>query len=423
MVSYMWPQDRTLIRLKRLRENHRTNSKTMTAISTFIFKVASRCNLNCTYCYEYNMGDQSWRTQPHFVSIETLRIAARRIAEHCVRHSLKAVEICFHGGEPLLAGADFFRTAASIFRETLRPHADCNFGIQTNGTLLTQELINVLKSEAIHLGLSLEGPRDVNDKSRKYGNGRGSYEDVTKSLPLLLGAEGKEIFSGILAVIDVSSDPLDVFETLASISPPSLDFLLPHGNWASPPPARTPDPSVTPYADWLIRIFDAWFSGRHWEISIRMFEEIIEHQLGGTGHLESLGLAPVTLVCVAADGSIEGVDTLKASFPGAHSLGLNIYEHSFDDALEHPTVRERQIGIKALCKKCVECRHVRTCGAGYYPHRWSPSRGFQNPSVYCPDLIKLISHIEEAVCRVLDRDSDEAVDCRRGLRTARWIAG
>ncbi len=371
-------------------------------LSSFIFKVATRCNLNCTYCYEYNMGDDSWKQQPHFTSIETIEMLVRRVREHAIEHGLDSVAFSFHGGEPLLAGVDFFRNAVGTIRDRLGPSIRCSFGVQTNGTLITEEVVRVFSEEEIYIGLSLDGPQLVNDRHRVHFDGRGSFKDVMSGLQWLLTPAGKEVFRGVLCVIDQNSDPLEIFDFLASLRPPSVDFLLPHGHWSSPPPGKEDSPDNTVYADWLITIFDSWFNGNHSEIEIRTFEEIIEYKLGGKGHLETLGLAPVSLICVAADGSIEGVDTLKSAFRGAHQLGLNIYRHSFDDALRHNMVRARQAGLEVLCEKCNNCPLVVTCGGGYFPHRWSEARGFGNPSVYCSDYTKLISHIHGRVENVLN---------------------
>src|SRR5947208_681438 len=65
----------------------------VTPLSSFILKVASRCNLDCTYCYEYNMGDHSWRGQPHFANIETLNRVAYRVQEHARQHNLQSVAL------------------------------------------------------------------------------------------------------------------------------------------------------------------------------------------------------------------------------------------------------------------------------------------------------------------------------------------
>jgi len=376
-----------------------------TPTSTFILKIASRCNLNCTYCYEYNLADHSWQTQPPVASIHTIQQTAARIAEHVIAHNVQHVSIIFHGGEPLLAGADFIKVAADTLAGSVSPHAECTFGIQTNGILLSDVVIRALAAVPVYVGLSIDGPATVHDIHRVYRNGRGSHDQVVSGSRWLLTNEGRKLFAGILAVIDVTSDPHAVFNYLASFKPPSIDFLLPHGNWTNSPPMRSLCSELTPYADWLITVFDSWFDGLHSEVRIRIFEDIIEHELGGLGSLESLGLAPVTLVCVAPDGSIEAVDTLKSTYESAHRTGLDVYNNSFDEALNHPAIRSRQLGIDGVCSQCKQCRHVTTCGAGYYPHRWNQANGFDNPSVYCPDLMKLIAHIQRVVRSALATDT------------------
>jgi len=73
-------------------------------ITMLVLKVASGCNLDCDYCYEYRMGDESWRHKPHRLSIETGALIGRRIREHCEAWGRFNFFISFHGGEPLLAG-------------------------------------------------------------------------------------------------------------------------------------------------------------------------------------------------------------------------------------------------------------------------------------------------------------------------------
>lgn len=152
----------------------------------------------------------------------------------------------------------------------------------------------------------------------------------------------------------------------------------------------------TPFADWLIPVFDEWFDLYSDLVQVRTFEEIIEHLAGGPGRLETIGLQPVSLIAVAVDGSIEGVDTLK-SIPGQQVLGLHLREHSFDDAMRHPKYTLRQSGVVALSAACQACELVTTCGGGYLPHRWSKANQFRNPSVFCADLAGLIRHIRARV--------------------------
>src|SRR5215467_9671509 len=78
-------------------------------LSQFVLKVHSRCDLACDHCYIYEAADQSWHGRPMVISDEVATQTAQRIAEHARAHTLKAVQIVLHGGEPLLAGRERLR--------------------------------------------------------------------------------------------------------------------------------------------------------------------------------------------------------------------------------------------------------------------------------------------------------------------------
>ena len=61
--------------------------------------------------------------------------------------------------------------------------------------------------------MSLDGDRSANDKHRRYANGRGSYDEVAQGNALLGSEPYARLFAGILCVIDVSTDPIGVFDT------------------------------------------------------------------------------------------------------------------------------------------------------------------------------------------------------------------
>jgi len=75
-------------------------------ISQVILKVSSRCNLNCSYCYVYNMADSSWRGRPALMSDEVFEAAIARILQQCLVTGQDRILIAFHGGEPCLIGPD-----------------------------------------------------------------------------------------------------------------------------------------------------------------------------------------------------------------------------------------------------------------------------------------------------------------------------
>lgn len=354
----------------------------------FILKVHSRCNLSCSYCYVYEMADQAWRGLPKRMSVPVARKAVERIAEHVQTHGLESVDVILHGGEPLLAGgqwlADLVRSLGAAVP------AQVNVALQTNGTLLDRPLLTTLKRLGVTVGVSLDGDAEATGRHRRFANGRNSFDAVAEGLDLLQSPEFRDCYSGILCTIDVENDPLSTYEALLKFSPPALDLLLPHANWSSPPPGEG-------YADWLISVFERWYSAPRQETRIRVFSELIQLVFGRPGEVEGLGLLPSTLIVVDTDGSVKQLDSLSSTYPGAADTGLNVMTDSLDGALEHPTTVARQIGLGALSAQCLSCPVVKICGGGLYPHRFQAGDGFLNPSVYCGDLLKLITHVRDRV--------------------------
>jgi uncharacterized protein len=172
-----------------------------------------------------------------------------------------------------------------------------------------------------------------------------------------------------------------------------VDFLLPHGNWSAPPPRRAADDPGTPYADWLIEVFDRWYGAPKQEVAVRLFQEIINLVLGGRSRTEQVGAGPVAYIVIDTDGSYQQDDSLKSTRSGEPETGLNVFDHPVDEVLRHPAVRARQQGMAALAEECQRCALVKVCGGGDHPHRFRAGSGFRNPSVYCPDLQRLIRYI------------------------------
>ena len=314
------------------------------------------------------------------------------IAQHAEHYGVRRVRVVLHGGEPLMAGAEQLDYAARVLRQSLDPSITLEIRIQTNGTLLNEELLRVMHSHHMKVGISIDGGKAYHDRHRRYANGRGSYLLTAAAINLLNTPSHKELFAGLLCTIDLRNDPLEVYAALLEFSPPVIDFLLPHGTWSSPPPGRDTSPD-TPYADWLRIIFDKWYFAERISTRIRLFEAIIYLLLGGHSTSDQVGLSPADYLVVETDGSLQQVDALKAAYPGAPETGLNVFSNTIEQALRHPAVMARQLGLAALAEKCQECSIVSVCGGGHYPHRYRRGSGFRNPSVYCPDLIRLIGYI------------------------------
>jgi radical SAM/SPASM domain FxsB family protein len=360
-------------------------------IDTFIVKVASRCNLACSYCYEFFAYDQSWRTRPSKMNVDTARQIGKRVGEHAIANDLRRVSVLLHGGEPLLVGIEQLEQLLSAMTEGVEGRTEIRLGLQTNGVLLDEGWLRLADRWQIDIGLSCDGPPDVANKFRVDHAGRGSGGGVEHALRLL---KGHSRFSGILSVIDPTSDPIRCWRYLSSWLPPMIDFLLPHRTWETPPYDLSV-PNLAPYGDWLIRVFDEWMSNGPETVSIRYFEELISRSFGGCGSLESLGEEPVTLLVVNVDGEYEGVDSLKASRPGAWITGFSVAMNPVEEVYKNALIRLRQSGGAQLATECEICRLRHTCGGGYLPHRYHARRGFRSPSVYCRDIMRLTDHVQD----------------------------
>lgn len=369
--------------------------------SEFIIKIHSRCDLSCDYCYMYEMADQSWRDRPRRMTCEIAGHTAMRIAEHVRTHRLRNISVILHGGEPLLAGPELIQYLVTAVRDTVGSSAAVDASVQTNGVGLDDPYLSLFSELGIRVGVSLDGAVDAHNRHRRFPSGRGSHAAVVAGLTRLMEPNYRRLFSGLLCTIDLRNHPIETYQALLDFHPPKIDFLLPHGTWATPPPGRIPGDPGTPYADWLISIFDHWYPAAH--TRIRLFEDIMQLLLGGASASEMVGLAPSTLLVIETDGSIEQGDVLKAAYHGAPATGLHVSHDQLDAALMLPGVAARQLGKRALSAECRACRINEVCGGGFYGHRYRPTAGFANPSVYCLDLMRLITHVRATMQADINR--------------------
>jgi uncharacterized protein len=362
-------------------------------IRQFVLKIHGRCDLACDYCYVYTLADQRWRSRPRAMSRSTMRNAARGIAEHVGAHRLRKVGVVLHGGEPLLAGKADVEYCLTTLSTALPDGVEASIAIQTNALRLDTEFLRIFASHNVRVGVSLDGDAIAHDRHRRHTNGVGSHARVAEAVRLLGRQQYRAQFGGLLCTIDLRNDPVHTYESLLEFAPPVMDFLLPHGNWSAPPPGRTPGSLATPYGDWLIALFDRWYRAPVQETRVRLFTEIINLLLGGDSGLETLGGDSSAVAVVETDGAIEGSDMLTSAYEGAAVTGLRVGRHSFDDALRSPVFVAARAGRAALAQSCESCAVRGVCGGGLFAHRYRHGSGFRNPSVYCPDLYRLIRHI------------------------------
>jgi uncharacterized protein len=359
------------------------------ALNPFIVKIASRCNLNCSYCYIYNQADTGWRSRPAVMSDETFDATIDRIRGHCVFSGQDVVMLLFHGGEPTLVGAKRFQSMCSRARERLKDVADVSLGIQTNATRLTDEWIDVLQRQDVQVGISMDGPKDVHDVFRVDHKGRGSYDAVARGVMLLRQAGTP--FT-ILSVVQFGQDPLRIHHHFLDLGCKSISYLLPACTHETIGAIREQH-GPTPCADFLIPIFDDWWFESTIDVRIREFWNIGRVLLGGESQLDSIGNPPLRFVGIETDGSMEGLDKLRACEDGMTEIGLSVRDSDFRDIARVSAFHHSAMSGMPLPQVCMRCLERDTCGGGYLPHRYSRDRGFDNPSVWCADLLLLFAHV------------------------------
>jgi len=376
--------------------------------STFVVKVVSRCNLNCSYCYMYNLQDKTYRDQPRTMSDDVAAAMSERIGKHAFRHGVPSVHIILHGGEPLLMGKARLKSWVGMVRERLRENVIPYFSMQSNGTLVDDQYIDLLADLRVMIGISVDGPERFHNAFRVDPQGRGSFEDVVGGIRLLQShPRGAEVFSCVMGVVNPDIPPEELFEFWQFLDVPGFDLSLPHANHAHPPRQ-----GAMPYGEWMIRFFDLWFDQNRPDRHVRYFENILRMLFGYPFSTDNIGGKPVGVVVVETDGSIEPTDAFKCCEEGITKLGANVLRNEFDDLYQFPMVNVLQHGAPMLCETCQCCEMRDVCGGGYMPHRFSRSRGFDNPSIYCEDLTKLIRHIRTRTLAALPPDLRNVFESR-----------
>lgn len=365
----------------------------MAKYDTIIIKIASRCNINCTYCYMYNLGDSSYALQPKFISEKTIDSIYKEVKRHCKKNEITKFTFIFHGGEPLLMKKKEFKKMINIFNSLKLENIDVVFALQTNGILIDKEWCEIFDEFNIGVGISLDGKKEINDLNRVDKKGNGSYDDVIKGISVLKKYFDKEF--GLLSVVNIDADPVESYQHLKNCGAATVDFLLLDANFDN---ADTEIIDNNKNADWFIKVFDEWYNEpEETRIQYRFFEVIIHKILGGLYSIDNMGYGDNTVLVIETNGEIEAVDVLKICGESFTKTNININTNSFDEVFNNVLAEIYYNSGKYLAKKCLACPINEICGGGYLPHRYSSLNGFNNPSVYCNDLLKLITHIQNRI--------------------------
>lgn len=233
----------------------------------FVIKpVGARCNLNCDYCYYRSKGNGE------------KTVINDRILEEFIKQYLAFPQFTFqfiwHGGEPTLAGVDFFENVISLQQFYGRGKKISN-EIQTNATLINEKWIDFFEKNQFHVGVSIDGPQEIHNKYRKDHLGKGSFEKVMRGIFLL--RESNLQWGALVVLTEASLGSEErIFEFLVRNRIYNFDLLpivSPHKKQIPPD-----DYSISPgeFYKTIVKIFNLWWKLDEPNIHIRLFQEMIQ---------------------------------------------------------------------------------------------------------------------------------------------------
>ena len=133
----------------------------------------AECNINCDYCFYLHKTDLL-QHQPHARMDEAT--LAQHIRQYIEAQTGEQVVFSWQGGEPTLMGLDFFRRVVALQAQFAKPGQRIENDLQTNGIALDDEWVGFLKQHGFHVGLSIDGPRELHDIYRKTNNGKPTFD-------------------------------------------------------------------------------------------------------------------------------------------------------------------------------------------------------------------------------------------------------
>src|SRR3954465_806194 len=184
-------------------------------LTTMVLNVTNQCNLSCTYCYEYGedkIVDTENGKQPKFMSEETARASVDFMLKESGTNEL--AHVTFFGGETLLNFPVLVKTVAYARQRGAELGKKVDFSLTTNATLLKPEIIEFIAENQIGVTISIDGPREVQDKFRVFNNGAGSYDLVAPKIRELLKRHRSRPIGARVTLTSANMDVTRIFRHL-----------------------------------------------------------------------------------------------------------------------------------------------------------------------------------------------------------------
>lgn len=336
----------------------------MPSIGLLLKPASGLCDLRCQYCFYRDVTEKREQASYGIMSHETLRVVLEKSLQAAKGPSSRLM-LAFQGGEPTLAGLDFFRETVRLLQVLNEDRIPVDLALQTNGMSIDEQWAAFFAQNRFLIGLSLDGNGEIHDHNRPDAAGNGTFKRVMRTAELL---NKYQVEFNILTVITKQ-----IARKIQSV----YQFYRKHGFvWQQYIPCLDPLGEVTGkyawsltpeiYGKFLCDLFDHWYrdaaEGRY--VSIRQFDNYLQILLGQPPEQCGMGGVCGAQNVVEADGSVYPCDFYVLD---AYRLG-NLLTDSFaqiDACRDNLKFLERS----TLQEKCRKCSWLAMCRGGCRRHR------------------------------------------------------
>ena len=349
------------------------------------------CNLNCTYCFYAPKAALYPDTKVHRMSDEVLSEMVQQFTRMCPGQAA----FSWQGGEPTLAGVEFFERVVEFQKKWGRPGQSIANSLQTNATLIDDRWARFLRKYNFLVGASLDGPQHVHDHYRLTRDGRGSWDRVMAGIEAM---KRNQVEFNILVLVNAYSveRPREL-----------LDFFVEQGfKWLqfiacveSDPATGEPAPyAVDPvkYGEFLCAVFDEWVKHEIPEIYIRDFEDLLIGYVRGKAACCMYSPLCGGYVVVEHNGDVYACDF---HCDPEWKLG-NLLETPLEEIAKTEAYAEFAHRKMELADECNACEWLTHCRGGCVKHRTVMGGAERSPSFLCPAYKKLFAHAHPHLLRL-----------------------
>lgn len=359
--------------------------------------VGALCNLKCTYCFYLEKA----KLYPASKLMMSDEILETYIKQYIASQDGQLIEFTWQGGEPTLAGLDFYKKAIKYQNQYGRDKQISN-SLQTNGTLLSDEWCRFLNKHNFLVGLSLDGPERLHNHNRKMTDGKNTHKMVMEAVKLMkkYGVE----FNVLTTVNNMNvKEPLMVYNYYLNMGIQYVQFIpivermthiqlnenesrLARPNDDEPTCALTEwSVEPEPYGDFLISVFNRWVRHDIGRIFIMNFEWALSaaiYGVSGTCHYaNTCGRAAI----IEHNGDIYACDHFV--YP-EYKIG-NILEDDLKEVMRsNKQVAFGKMKSEGLSDTCMTCDVLSLCYGGCPKHRFNEGKNY-----LCKGLKKFFTHI------------------------------